>query len=117
MLSIIGFIDCTCREFMEPENLERLERLNCEKDGEINSFVIEVPAERIRVDEATTVGAVAVGVDADLSKRNNVKSVVEEVNFVENVNVLKIGGYVAEELVKDVAIGESLSHMQITGIT
>ena len=105
------------KQFMEPENLERSERLNSEEDGEINSFINEVPAERIPVDKATTVGAVGVGVDADISKKDNVKSVVEEVNFVENVNVLKTGGYVAKESVKDEAIGDNLSRMQIKGIT
>ena len=88
-----------------------------EEDVEINSFVIEVPAEEIRVDEATTVGAVGVGVDAAISKRDNVKSVVEEVDFVDNVNVLETDGYVAEQSVKDEAIGDNFSRMQITGIT
>ena len=60
-------------QFMEPERLERLERLYSEEHGEINSFVIEVPGERIPVDKATTVGAVGVGVDADLKKKDNVK--------------------------------------------
>ena len=46
---------------MEPENLERSERLNSEENGEINSFVIEVPAEEIRVDEAATVSLLAGG--------------------------------------------------------
>ena len=105
------------KQFMEPERLERSERLNSEEDGEINSFVIEVPAEEIRVDEATTVGAVGVGVDAAISKRDNVKSVVEEVDFVDNVNVLETDGYVAEQSVKDEAIGDNFSRMQITGIT
>ena len=61
--------------------------------------------------------AVAVGVDADLSKKDNVKSVVEEVDFVDNVNFIKTADYVAEESVKDLAIGDNLSLMQITGIT
>ena len=51
------------KQFMVAENLERLKRFNREKDGEISSFMIEVPAEKIRVDEATNVGA-----DANLSK-------------------------------------------------
>ena len=76
--------------------MERSERLTSEEDVEINSFVIEVRAEKICVDEATTVGAIAVGVDAVISKRDNVKSVVEEVDFVDNVNVLETDGYVAE---------------------
>ena len=81
------------KQFMVAENLERLERLNSEEHGEINSFVIEVPAERIPVDKATTVGAVGVGVDADLSKKDNVKSVVEEVNFVSNFCFLETDNY------------------------
>ena len=105
------------KQFMEPERLERLERLNSEEHGEINSYIIEVPAERIPIDKATTVGAVGVGVDADLSKRDNVKSVVEEVNFIDNVCFLETDDYVAKESVKDVAIGDNLSLMQITGIT
>ena len=55
--------------------------------------------------------------DADLSKKKDVKSVVEEVDFVDNVNLLETVDYVAKESVKDVAIGDNLSHMQITGIT
>lgn len=52
-----------------PEILERSERLtgNWEKDGEIDCFIIEVPAEKIRVNEAKTLGAVTVGVDANIS--------------------------------------------------
>ena len=81
------------KQFVEPERLERLVRLNSKEDGEINSFIIEVPAERIHIDEATTVGAVAVGVDAKLGEKDNVKSVVEEVDFVDNVYLLETGGY------------------------
>ena len=103
------------KQFMEPERLERLERLNSEEDGEINSFVFEVPAVRIRVDEATTVGAVAVGVDAKFRKEDYGE--VEEVDFVDNVNFLETVDYVAKESVKDVAIGDNLSHMQSRGIT
>ena len=111
--------NCIKREgeqFMEPERLERLERLNSKEHGEINSFIIEVPAERIPVDKATTVGAVGVRVDADLSKKNNVKSVVP-VNFVDNVCFLETDDYVAKESVKDVAIGDNLSLIQSAGIT
>ena len=92
------------KQFMEPENLERSERLNSEEDGEINSFVIKAPAERIPVDKATTVGAVGVGVDANFRKKDNVESVVG-VNFVDNGCFLETDDYVAEESVKDVAIG------------
>ena len=100
---------------MEPERLERLERLNSEEDGEINSFVIEAPAEKIRKDEATTVGAVAVGVDADFGKEDNGE--VEEVDFVDDVDFLETADYVTEESVRDVAIGDNLSVVQMTGIT
>ena len=41
----------------------------------------------------------------------------EEVDPVDDVNFLEIGGYVAKESVKDVAIGDNLSLMQSTGIT
>ena len=109
--------NCIQRErklFMEPERLERLERRNKGKDGEISSLIIKLPAEKIRVDEATTVGAVAIGVDANFKKEDNGE--VEEVDFVNNVNFLETADYVAEESVKDAAIGDNLSHMQITGI-
>ena len=39
------------------------------------------------------------------------------VNFVDKICFLETDDYVAEELVRDVAIGDSLSRMQITGIT
>ena len=78
---------------------------------------MKVPAERIPVDKATTVGAVGVGVDADLSKKDNVKSVVEEVDFVDNVCFLQTDDYVTKESVKDVAIGDNLSLMQSAGVT
>ena len=102
------------KQFMEPENLERSERLNSEENVEISSFIIEVPAEKIHVDEATTVGAVAVGVDANFRKEDDGEV---GVNFVHNVCFLETDDYVTEESVKDVAIGCGLSHMQITGIT
>ena len=66
-----------------PENLERSERLNRKKDGEINSFIIEVPTEKIRVNKANTLGAVAVGVDANNSKNDDVKGEVEGVDPVK----------------------------------
>ena len=97
------------KQFMVSENLERSERANKEKDGEISSFIIEAPAEKIRVDEATTVGTEAVGVDANFRKEDNDE--VEEVDFVDNVNFLETDDYVAKESVKDVAIGDNLSLM------
>ena len=54
--------------------------------------------------------------DAHLSKRNNVKSVVG-VNFVDNGCFLETDDYVAKESVKDEAIADNLSRMQIKGIT
>ena len=100
-----------------PENLERWERLNREKEGEINSFMIKVPAEKIRVVETTTLGVVAFGVDANLSKKDDVKGRAEGNDLVDDVNFLEIGGYLAKESVKDVAIGDNHSLMQSTGIT
>ena len=55
--------------------------------------------------------------DANLSKKEDVKSVVKEVDFVANVNFLATGSYVAKESSKDVAIGDNLSLMQSAGIT
>ena len=55
--------------------------------------------------------------DTKLGEKDDVKSVVEEVDFIDNVNLLESGGYVAKGSVKDVAIGDNLSLMQITGIT
>ena len=104
------------KQFMMLENLDRSERLNRGKEGEINSFVFEVPAKKICVDKATTLGAVAVGVDANISKNNNAK-VELGVDPVDDVNFLEIAGYIAKESVKDVAKGDDLSLMQSTGIT
>ena len=100
------------KQFMVSENFERSDK---EKDGEISSLIIKLPAEKIRVDEAITVGTVAVGVDANFRMEDNGE--VEEVDFVDNVNFLETDDYVAKESVKDVAIGDSISLMQITGIT
>ena len=108
-------IRCEGKQFMVSENFERSERPNKEKDGEISSFIIEATTKKIRVDEATTVGAVAFGVDANFRKEDNGE--VEEVDFVDNVNFLETADYVDEVSVKDVAIGDNLSVMQITGIT
>ena len=65
------------KQFTVPEILERSKTLNREKDSEIISFITEVPAEKIRVNEATTLVAVAVGVDANFSKNDVVKGEVE----------------------------------------
>ena len=97
----------------------RSERFNREKDGEINSFIIEVPDEMIRANKAITLEAVVVGVGAFVSKTDDVKGEVEGVDLVDNVNFLEIDGYVANESVKDVALGVlvNLSHEQSTGTT
>ena len=98
-----------------PEILEGVERLN-RKDGEVNSFIIEVPTEKICVDEATSLGAVAVGVDTNFCENDVVKGELGvdqvDVNFL-----LEIGGYVTKETVNDVAIGVNPSDEQSTGIT
>jgi len=91
------------KQFMVPENEERLERI----DGEINPFIIDVPAEKIRVDEATTLGAVAVGMETTSRKSDYVEGEVEEV--VDSVNFLVTDGYVAKESIDDVAIGDYLT--------
>ena len=105
------------KQFTVPENLERSERFNKEKNGERNSLIIEEPAEKIRVDEGTILGAVTVGADGNFSKNDIVKGEVEGVDPVDDVNFLEIGGYVAKESLKAVAIGDNLSFMQSTGIT
>ena len=102
------------KQFMVSENFKRSERPIKEKGGEISSFIIEAPAKKIRVDEATTVGAVAVGVDANFRKEDDGEV---GVNFVDYVNFMETDGYAAEQSVKDKAIGDNLSRMQITGIT
>ena len=53
--------------------------------------------------------------DTSISKKDDGE--VEEVDFVDNVNFLETVDYVAKESVKDVAIGDNLSHMQSRGIT
>ena len=58
-------------------------------------------------------GAVAVEVNANISKSGHVKSEVEEeVDPADGIDFLEIGGYVAKESVNDVAIGDNLSHGQ-----
>ena len=58
------------------------------------------------------VGAVALGVNANICENEHVKSEVEEVDPVDSIDFLEIGGYVAKESVNDVAIGDNLSHGQ-----
>lgn len=45
--------------------------------------------------------------NADISKSRHVKSEEEEVDPVDSVDFLEIGGYVAKESIKDVAIGDN----------
>ena len=107
------------KQFTMLENLERSERLNREKDGEIVSFIIEVPTDKISVNKVTTLGAVAVGVDTVISKNDIVKGELG-VDQVDDVNFMEIGGYVAKESVKevsDVAKGVNLSQEQSRGVT
>ena len=59
-------------------------------------------------EDSVPVGAVAVEVNAN----KHVESEIEEVDPVDNINFLEIGGYVAKESVNDVAIGDNLSHEQ-----
>ena len=65
------------------------------------------------VDEAKALGAVAVGVDANFCENDVVESELEEeVDPVDGIDFLEIGGYVAKESVNDVVIGDNLSHEQ-----
>ena len=51
-----------------------------------------------------------------ISKNNIVKGELG-VDQVDDINFMEIGGYVAKESVKDVAIGDNVSLTQSTGIT
>ena len=69
-------------------------------------------------EDSVPVGAVAVKVNATCSSKNaHVKSEVDEVDPEDSIDFLEIGGYVTKESVNDVAIRDSLSLMQSTGIT
>ena len=63
-------------------------------------------------EDPVSVGAVAVGTNANISKNEQVESEVEEVDPVDSIDFLEIGGYVAKESVNDVTIGDNLSHEQ-----
>ena len=63
-------------------------------------------------EDPVPVGAVAVEVNADISKSGHVKSEAEEVDPVDGVDFLEIGGYVAKESIKDVATGDNLTDEQ-----
>ena len=68
-------------------------------------------------EDPVPVGAVAVEVNADISKSGHVKSEDEEADPVDGVDFLEIGGYVAKESIKDVATGDNLTDEQSRGIT
>ena len=104
------------KQFTVPEILQRSERLNRKKDGAVNSFIIEVPTEKICVDEAKALGEVAVGVDANFHENDVVEGELG-IDPVDDVDFMEISGYVAKESVNDVAIGVNLSDEQSTGIT
>ena len=59
-----------------------------------------------------SVGAVAFETNSNICKHEHAESEIEEVDPAENIDFLEIGGYVAKESVKDVAIGDNLSHEQ-----
>ena len=63
-------------------------------------------------EDPVPVGAVAVEVNADIGKSGHVKSEAEEVDPVDGVDFLEIGGYVAKESIKDVATGDNLTDEQ-----
>ena len=59
-----------------------------------------------------SVGAVAFETNSNICKHEHAESEIVEVDPAENIDFLEIGGYVAKESVKDVAIGDNLSHEQ-----
>ena len=59
-----------------------------------------------------SVGAVAFETNSNICKHEHAESEIGEVDPAENIDFLEIGGYVAKESVKDVAIGDNLSHEQ-----
>ena len=60
-------------------------------------------------EDSVSVGAVAAETNANICKSGRVESDVGEVDPVESIDFLEIGGYVAKESVNDVAIGDILS--------
>ena len=64
-------------------------------------------------EDSVSAGAVAVEVNANICENKHVESEVEEeVDPVDAIDFLEIGGYVAKESVNDVALGDNLSHEQ-----
>ena len=83
------------KQFTVPEILERSERLDrTENDGKVNSFIIEVRTEKIFVNEAKALGAVAVGVDTNFCENDVVEGELE-VDPVDDVNFMEIGARVS----------------------
>ena len=64
-------------------------------------------------EDSVSVGAVAVETNANICMSGHVESEVEEVDPVDSIDFLEIGGCVAKESVNDVAIGDNLSHVQM----
>ena len=63
-------------------------------------------------EDSGPVGAVAVEMNTNICSNEHVEREVEEVDPVDDFDFLEIGGYVAKESVKDVAIGDNLSPEQ-----
>ena len=68
-------------------------------------------------EDSVSVGAVALGVNANSCENEHVERKVEEVDPADSIDFLEIGGYDAKESVKDVAKGVNLSQEQSRGIT
>jgi len=49
-------------------------------------------------------------VNANISRSGHIESRVEEVDPVDGVDFVEIGGYVAKESIKDVATGDNLTN-------
>ena len=82
--------NCVQREEKQCTGAEKLAKsktLIREKDEEVNTVVTRLAAEKICVEEATTV-EVVVGEGANLSKNDDVKSEVEGAGPVDDVNFL-----------------------------
>lgn len=63
-------------------------------------------------ESSVPVRALAVRVDTEISKDEDVKADVDEVDLVDHVDFLDIGGYVAKESIEDVATGDNLTDEQ-----
>ena len=63
-------------------------------------------------EDSVSVGAVALEEHTNICENKHAEREVEEVDPVDNIDFLEIGGYVAKESVNDVAIGENISREQ-----